>query len=421
MIYIQACSFFLIGPDDSTLCLKHSFCFHTKYELTPPFPVFTPRVQLKCDGQVILNTGDSIVALHISLDGIDSKLKGPVTDNASVLKVKEGLASDKSKEMVCTSPDPNKEFIWNTGAFYTPVPLFSDVTAQDNQTNGVNMKNESSDTVSDTVLGGCCESQKENTSSNKQDLACRADRIKSPKSPKNTMYQNQKSPIHPGEKWFDCQNLPVPTSPSQNIATQSTSKRVRASCSSTDIHTTKDLYNFDSDDSEDNSYSFMCPSVPKVSVKMKSPSGADVLSHPHNLVISPSVHLQRQLAFTASKASPLLNNSQALNCPANSESPRQTLEYILQARGIAGFQRSFFSPSNSENSFGGTSSSADSVIVQVNDARTVTHSWRKFSYYGDTAVDSTLVIEGKTFIVFTIEGLYEYVSLEYTYFTMKVY
>ncbi|XP_053406182.1 uncharacterized protein LOC123536223 [Mercenaria mercenaria] len=381
------------GPDDHTLCLKHSFCFHTKYELTPPFPVFTPRVQLKCDGQVILNTGDSIVALHIDLDGIQSKLKGPVIDNSSISKVKENLCNEKSKDLVCTSPEANKEFSWNTGAFYTPVPLCNDVSAQDNQTNGTNVKNDPGDTFGETVLGGCRESQKENTSGGKQDLTGRVDRIRCPKSPKNTISQNQKSPIHSGDKWFECQSLLVPTSPSQNIAAQSTSRRVRTGCSTTDIHTTKDLYNFDSDDSEDNSYSFMCPSVPKVSLKTKSSSGAELLSHPHNHVISPGVHVQRQLAFSGSKASPLLNNSQALNCPAISESPRQTLEYVLAARGIQGLQRSFFSPSNSENSFGGTSSSADSVIVQVNDARTVTHSWRKFSYHGDTAVDSTLVIE----------------------------
>lgn len=409
-VTIHYCIIFMMffsGPDDSTLCLKHSFCFHTKYELTPPFPVFTPRVQLRCDGQVILNTGDSIVALHIDLDGIESKPTGPVTDKTSVLIVKESLVNDKNKEMICMSPDLNKEFIWNTGALYTPVPLYNDINAQENQTNGVNAKVDGNELSGEVVLGGCPdrEAQKENTSNNMPEIAYRIDRIKSPKSPKNTISQNQRSPIHSGERWFECQSLPVPTSPSQNIATQSTSRRVRYGCSPTDIHTTKDLYNFDSDDSEDNSYSFMCPSVPKVSVKVKSPCGPDLIPHPHN-VISPSVHLQRQLAYSGSKASPLLNNSQALNCVTNNESPRQTLEYVLAARGLPGCQRSFFSPSNSENSFGGTSSSAESVIVQVNDARTVTQSWRKFSYHGDTAVDSTLVIEGKEYMYTNWESMF---------------
>ncbi|RUS88571.1 hypothetical protein EGW08_003671 [Elysia chlorotica] len=41
-------------------CFRHSFCVHSKFELAPPFPFFSPRVQLRVDGIVILNTGDSI-------------------------------------------------------------------------------------------------------------------------------------------------------------------------------------------------------------------------------------------------------------------------------------------------------------------------------------------------------------------------
>ncbi|CAL1536438.1 unnamed protein product [Lymnaea stagnalis] len=47
-------------------CLRHSFCVHSKFELAPPFPVFSPRVQLRVDGIAVLNTGDSIVALQVS-------------------------------------------------------------------------------------------------------------------------------------------------------------------------------------------------------------------------------------------------------------------------------------------------------------------------------------------------------------------
>lgn len=370
------------GPEDKTLCLKHSFCLHTKYELTPPFPVFFPKVQLKCDGQVILNTGDSIVALHIDHDGVESKPKGPFND-ASVLKVREGLVSDKSKEVLCTSPEPNREFVWCSSAA-SSIPVMVDSGAHDVPASvSVSDRTDQGD-IPDSYfsVSQYRESQKENTSNNGQDI--RLDRIKSPpKSPKSGLSQRS-----PGEKWFESQSLPHSnTAMSSGFAAQSTSRRVRAN--STEMHT-KDLYNFDSDDSEDNSYSFMCPSVPKVALKSKSAGGNDLQPHPHNLVISPSVHVQRQLAFSINKGSPLLNNSQALNC----DSPRQNLEAVLANRGLAGIQRSFFSPSNSENSFGGTSSSADSVIVQVNDARTITHSWRKFSYHGDTAVDSTLVIEG---------------------------
>ncbi|XP_059175727.1 DDB1- and CUL4-associated factor 15-like [Physella acuta] len=46
-------------------CLRHSFCVHSKFELAPPFPFFSPRVQLRVDGIAVLNTGDSIVALQV--------------------------------------------------------------------------------------------------------------------------------------------------------------------------------------------------------------------------------------------------------------------------------------------------------------------------------------------------------------------
>ncbi|WAR18244.1 DCA15-like protein [Mya arenaria] len=317
--------------------------------------VFFPRVQLKCNGQVILNTGDSIVSLHVDMDGIDSKPKGPFNDS-SVLKVKESLVTDKNKETVCTSPEPNKEFVWSAGALNI-VPLTLESPTSDPQP--TSSKSEPAENVDPTWTSRLdTESQKENTSYNAQDM--KLERIKSPpKSPKSNLSQNQKSVVSASEKWFEGINLPqLNSAGSQSVSSQMPSPR-RVRTPSSEIHT-KDLYNFDSDDSEDNSYSFMCPtSVPKVTLKAKSPSGPDLHTHPHNLVISPSVHIQRQLAFGVSKTSPLLNNSQALNCLSVGESPKLTFEQVLSNRGILNVQRSFFSPSNSENSYGGTSSSAD--------------------------------------------------------------
>ena len=376
------------GADDKTLCLKHSFCFHSKYELTQPFPIFCPRIQLKCDGQVILNTGDSIVALHVDLDHVESKPKGPFRENASTLKIRESTSANKNSDNLCVSPEPNKEFVWSASGAIS-VPCSQEMPAQEVVIEGsVNQKLELLDLA---PPGEICdsESQKENTSSNT--IEVRIDRTKSPKSPKNFLSQNQKSPTHPlspADNWLECRNITYPTSPTPTIANQSNLRRARAGSSNGDGPITKDLYNFDSDDSED-SYSFMCPSVPRFSLKSKSSNSQDInISFPPNPVISPNMHLQRQLMQGLTRSSPLNNNSQALNClPFDSPG-------VIAARNHPAIQRSFFSPSNSENSFGGTSSSADSVIVQVNDSRTVTHSWRKFSYHGDTAVDSTLVIEG---------------------------
>ena len=48
-------------------CLEHGFAVHTKYELAPPFPSFSPKHSLAKDGVAVLNTGDSIIALAVSV------------------------------------------------------------------------------------------------------------------------------------------------------------------------------------------------------------------------------------------------------------------------------------------------------------------------------------------------------------------
>ena len=394
---------FVTGPGDKSLCLKHGFCFHSKYELTPPFPMFCPRLQLKCDGTVILNTGDSIVALCVQLDSIPSKSKlTSLGDSSSVLKnlkskeSSQNSTSDKNKESICTSPDPGKEFDWEPASVAGQLPLNCDTNAQDglNYSIVTYAKNDSNDKVIEFSVMKCVEEdQKENSAacSNTSDIS----KCKSPKSPKSVLSSNQKSPTQglATDRWFECRNLTVPTSPNQGHCLTSQAnlnlRLGRAGSSTSGGHVANDLYNFDSDDSEDNSY-FMCPNVPRFSLRSRPLNAPEVIPHPQNLVISPNIHVQRQLGHSVSKASPLIN-SQAFNCLQNLESPRNYENVLSRAVNAS---RSFFSPSNSEHSFGGTSSSADSVIVQVNDARTVTHSWRKFSYHGDSEVDSTLVIEG---------------------------
>ncbi|ESO88862.1 hypothetical protein LOTGIDRAFT_219013 [Lottia gigantea] len=43
-------------------CLLHDFCVYSKYDMNPPYPAFSPNVQLKLNGTVILNTGISLKA-----------------------------------------------------------------------------------------------------------------------------------------------------------------------------------------------------------------------------------------------------------------------------------------------------------------------------------------------------------------------
>ena len=49
-------------------CLMHGFAVHTKYELAPPYPIFSPKVFLKLDGVLVVNTGDSLVAVSVDIE-----------------------------------------------------------------------------------------------------------------------------------------------------------------------------------------------------------------------------------------------------------------------------------------------------------------------------------------------------------------
>lgn len=49
-------------------CLHHSFTVHTSYELAPPYPLFSPKVYLKLDGVVVINTGDSLIAISTQIE-----------------------------------------------------------------------------------------------------------------------------------------------------------------------------------------------------------------------------------------------------------------------------------------------------------------------------------------------------------------
>lgn len=76
-------------------CLKHSFTVHTKYELAPPFPVFSPRVHLKADRIAVFNTGDSLVAFAVDFPNTEPQQ----TQNPEVTKPTDVESSDHSKSV----------------------------------------------------------------------------------------------------------------------------------------------------------------------------------------------------------------------------------------------------------------------------------------------------------------------------------
>ena len=78
----------------------HALTVHTKYELAPPYPSFAPKVFLKLDGVVVINTGDSLVALSIQVEdnhggscGGEFGLYSPLHVSRSVSSVSSSASS----------------------------------------------------------------------------------------------------------------------------------------------------------------------------------------------------------------------------------------------------------------------------------------------------------------------------------------
>lgn len=63
--------FFTEGFDVQPRCLQHSFAIHTRYEVAPPYPPFVPQMSLACSGVIVINTGDSLVAVGALIDDGD--------------------------------------------------------------------------------------------------------------------------------------------------------------------------------------------------------------------------------------------------------------------------------------------------------------------------------------------------------------
>ena len=53
-------------------CLEHGFTIHSSFDLVPPYPRFEPRISMKCDSSVVINTGNLLHCLNFDLE----KIKG---------------------------------------------------------------------------------------------------------------------------------------------------------------------------------------------------------------------------------------------------------------------------------------------------------------------------------------------------------
>ena len=57
-------------------CLDHGMTVHTCFDLVPPYPKFEPRVSMKRDSWVLINSGNFLHAMHFDLENLKPKEHG---------------------------------------------------------------------------------------------------------------------------------------------------------------------------------------------------------------------------------------------------------------------------------------------------------------------------------------------------------
>ena len=60
-------------------CLDHGMTVHTCFDLVPPYPKFEPRVSMKRDSWVLINSGNFLHAMHFDLENLKPKEHGAGT------------------------------------------------------------------------------------------------------------------------------------------------------------------------------------------------------------------------------------------------------------------------------------------------------------------------------------------------------
>ncbi|XP_046374752.1 DDB1- and CUL4-associated factor 15-like [Haliotis rufescens] len=315
-------------------CLQHSFCLHTKYELAPPFPAFSPRVQLKIDGIAILNTGDSIVALQVdathspsSFNQTDDTLLGETTSNTEHMQsdlhdnsyIGAELSILETRTSIFTIEDSNSPLCHDHTGGIGRVNEFlegmQEITADDDEEN-----------VHSPELEG-------------SDLEC-----SECKSTKNCEH---------------CRHIPKETrhGPSYRPALKA------KNCTG-----------------ESNSQHSDCMKPMGACGKLTCPVGSpgNQCSHSYSPFTDTKCHSPEQPMRAGCSSANLHDLDDIVNNCSTSK---------------LSSQRSFFSPSNSGASTTGSSKSSESVVVHTNHSRTVTFSLRKYGYTTEDSSESPLPAE----------------------------
>ena len=311
---------------------------HTKYELAPPFPAFSPRVQLKVNGIAILNTGDSIVALQI-----DAKQKHSYfNQNGQPQDLEPG-----EEEVPFSCPDNMfyigaELFLVSTKASYCNIEESSSPVCHENGDGKVKefLENMQEVTVDD-------DDDEENVCSpdlDHFDIECQ-ECDKSAKNCDNSCHCRSGLTRRPALKVKNC---------STDSNTNSDCGKNINNCSKPFIHGGSLSPGCNS--SHGNQYPYSFSNFPDLKLHSPDLSGCTSANQPSD--------------FT--------NDDFVTNCSSSRLSS----------------QRSFFSPSNSYASSTGSKSS-ESVMVHTNHSRTVTFSLRRYSYSTEDMLEPPIVVEGE--------------------------
>ncbi len=85
-------------------CLRHGVTLHTSFDLVPPYPSFEPKVNLKRDNHVLVNTGNLLHSLHIQLEPLCQDGTAPI--GTDPVPVQEGASPGAPPDPEPPAPAP---------------------------------------------------------------------------------------------------------------------------------------------------------------------------------------------------------------------------------------------------------------------------------------------------------------------------
>lgn len=395
--------FFISAPTFGPIiqqCLLHSYCVHTKFDLAPPFPFFSPRVQLRVDGIVVLNTGDSLVALQV-----DTQLPIQSFDDAGRLssKVSHSRGANSEGRSTRTFLGADLSILGTVTTYYTQESSDERLPENSNQ----KRRRASGSSVCEIAAVTSDEEEEnfyspdfsENSDNDQAELG------KCGGEEKVRVCEKCKSPLK-GSAQCCCSLLVVsghrPALRTKNEGNANNSENVKNGNSGNAHYVS--------------SHECLSPKSPK---SPKSSSGyQDNVRSPHNVCqlgstgggdkgpsqaqtsdrdILPHCHSTSNNSLQSPPAtvihSPTFEVCGTKNLPGEVEEPVGCSSSCLSSS-----QRSFFSSTSSSGDSVSRSQSSESVIVHTNYARTVTFSVRRFALGGEELVDSPQPAEGKVYM-----------------------